>query len=71
MADINVQRKGPSVWPWILGLLVVALLIWALMSLVGGGGEESQMVEPASEVGPNPEASPPVDAPSSPAGAAQ
>ena len=26
MADINVQKKGASVWPWILGLLVAAIL---------------------------------------------
>ncbi|HEX6926847.1 MAG TPA: hypothetical protein VF167_15600 [Longimicrobiaceae bacterium] len=71
MADINVQRKGHSVWPWILGLLVVALLIWALMRLVGGDDAGARLVEPASEVGPNPEATPPVDAPNSPAGAAQ
>ncbi len=30
MADINVERKSPSIWPWILGLLVLALLIWAI-----------------------------------------
>jgi hypothetical protein len=62
MADINVQKKGASIWPWILGLLVAALLIWALMTLFGGGDEdEVQLVEPASEVGPNMEASPPID----------
>lgn len=59
MADINVQRKGASVWPWILGLLVAALLIWALTSLFGEGEGDVQLVEPASEVGPNPEAAPP------------
>ena len=35
MADINVERKGPSIWPWIIGLIVLALLIWALMELFG------------------------------------
>ena len=35
MADINVERKGTSIWPWIIGLLVAALLIWALTGLFG------------------------------------
>lgn len=61
MADIKVQRKGASIWPWILGLLVAALLIWALMGLFGGDEGDVQLVEPASEVGPNPEATPPLD----------
>ncbi|MEX2572412.1 MAG: hypothetical protein WD737_14025 [Gemmatimonadota bacterium] len=33
MADINVERKGPSVWPWILGLIVLALLVWAFIEM--------------------------------------
>lgn len=35
MADIQVERKGPSIWPWIVGLLVVALLAWALIEMFG------------------------------------
>lgn len=35
MADINVERKGPSIWPWILGLIALALLIWALTQMFG------------------------------------
>jgi hypothetical protein len=35
VADINVERKGPSIWPWIIGLLVLALLIWALIEMFG------------------------------------
>lgn len=35
MADINVERKGPSIWPWIVGLIVLALLAWLLMSVLG------------------------------------
>ena len=36
MADINVERRSPSVWPWIVGLLILALLIWALVEIFGG-----------------------------------
>ncbi|MDQ3557159.1 MAG: hypothetical protein M3409_10365 [Gemmatimonadota bacterium] len=33
MADINVERKeGGSIWPWILGLLLLALLAWWFFS---------------------------------------
>lgn len=36
MADIDVERKGPSIWPWIIGLIVLALLIWLLAEWLGG-----------------------------------
>lgn len=71
MADINVQKKGASIWPWILGLLVAALLIWALMGLFGEDEDDAQLVEPASEVGPNPEVAPPLDTMNAPTGAGQ
>ncbi len=35
MADIDVTRKSPSIWPWIIGLLVLALLIWGLAEMLG------------------------------------
>lgn len=28
MADIDVKPKGPTIWPWIVGLLVLALIAW-------------------------------------------
>jgi hypothetical protein len=34
MADINVERKSPKIWPWIVGLLVLALVIWAVAEMV-------------------------------------
>ncbi|MGI8546055.1 MAG: hypothetical protein ACR2M1_01780 [Gemmatimonadaceae bacterium] len=31
MAEIPIQRKtGPNIWPWIIGLVVLALLGWFL-----------------------------------------
>lgn len=37
MADIDVERtSGPTIWPWLLGLLALALLAWLLFSQRGG-----------------------------------
>jgi hypothetical protein len=36
VADINVERRGPSIWPWIIGLIVLALIIWALTQMFRG-----------------------------------
>ena len=49
MADVRVERKepserrGPSIWPWIIGLLVLALLIWAIAEMVDT--DETQVAE--------------------------
>ena len=34
MAEINVERKDTSIWPWILGLLLLALLAWGVYELM-------------------------------------
>ncbi len=44
MADINVERKSPSVWPWVLGLIVLALVIWAVSEMFRGGGVDTGTV---------------------------
>jgi hypothetical protein len=36
VADINVERRGPSIWPWIIGLIVLALIIWLLTQTFRG-----------------------------------
>jgi hypothetical protein len=36
--DVETRRRGPSIWPWIIGLIVLALLVWALAELFGGSG---------------------------------
>jgi hypothetical protein len=63
MADINVERKGPSIWPWIIGLLVLALLIWAVAEMVDRDDRVADTVEttvPAAEA-PPPAAPPATD----------
>lgn len=44
MADINVERKGPSIWPWIIGLIVLALLIWLLTELFSDDTDTAAVV---------------------------
>ncbi len=46
MADLNVERKSPGVWPWVLGLLVLALVIWGLVEMFGGDDEAAQTPAP-------------------------
>jgi len=38
MADINIERKRTNILPWIIGLIALALLAWALLGLFGGDG---------------------------------
>ena len=41
MADINVERKRPSILPWILGLVLLAALIWFGAQYIEGRGDAS------------------------------
>lgn len=50
MADINVERKGPSIWPWVIGLLVLALLIWAIAEMVDTDEPAQVAEQPVEEV---------------------
>ena len=34
MAEINLEHKKRSIWPWILGLIVLALLIWLAVEMM-------------------------------------
>ncbi len=28
MAELHVQKKDTNIWPWIIGLLVLAAVVW-------------------------------------------
>ena len=43
MAELRVERKRPNIWRWIVLLVLVALLVWALVELFGGS--ESEVIE--------------------------
>lgn len=49
MADLNVERKQRSIWPWIIGLIVLALLVWLLASMFGDDDREVVTDDPAAE----------------------
>jgi hypothetical protein len=44
MADIDIVRKRTSLWPWIVGLIVLALLAWVLLGLFGAPGTTTEGV---------------------------
>lgn len=44
MAEINVERKK-NVWPWVVGLIVLLLAIWAVMALMNT--DERRTYDPA------------------------
>jgi hypothetical protein len=53
MADIHIQRKrGPGVWPWILGVAVLALVVWGVIEMTGSdrtAADQQEQVVPAAE----------------------
>jgi hypothetical protein len=54
MADIDIQRKQHSIWPWILGLLLLGLLIWGIMDWTGEDAEAAAEPVVVTEPGPTP-----------------
>ncbi|HEV2148691.1 MAG TPA: hypothetical protein VGR37_14905 [Longimicrobiaceae bacterium] len=57
MADINVQRRGPGIWPWILGLILLALVVWVLAEVLGDDDPViAERVEPVGMERPAPPA---------------
>jgi hypothetical protein len=39
MADINIERKGSSVWPWIVGLLLLAVVVFVVLQYKDRGDD--------------------------------
>ena len=55
VADIRVEpRRRAGIWPWIAGLVVLALLIWGLTQVLGGG--DDVVVEQSDPAAPTPAA---------------
>jgi hypothetical protein len=34
MANINIERKRPAIWPYIIGLILLIAVIWAVARVV-------------------------------------
>lgn len=45
MAEIHIERHERSIWPWVLGLLVLALLAWWLLSMRNDAADNDVAVE--------------------------
>jgi hypothetical protein len=51
VAEIRVERKERSILPWILGLVALALVAFALFKVLGGrNGAAAAASEPAVQV---------------------
>lgn len=52
MADIDIQRKGAGIWPWIIGLVVLGALVWAIAEWIDV--DEPEAIVPVAVVEPEP-----------------
>jgi hypothetical protein len=43
MAEINVQRKGPGAWPWIIGVFALMLVGWAVIAMMDRDRDDPEM----------------------------
>lgn len=68
MAEIEVQKKKPSPWPWIIGLLVIALVVWGIAEMVGDDEPDLAETDVTEEVATPPAAVPAEPEPSADAG---
>jgi flagellar basal body-associated protein FliL len=50
MAEINIEKKKKSVWPWLLLLVLVALIAWAIYELTSDKNEVEEVEAPATGV---------------------
>lgn len=57
MADIDVRRRGPGIWPWVVGLVVLALVVWLLAEMLGD--DEPVVADRVEQVGAQPPPPPP------------
>ena len=47
MAEIHIERHERSIWPWVLGLVALALLAWWLLSMRNTGDANDLAMETA------------------------
>lgn len=49
MADIDIQEKKGSPWPWIIGLLALVLVVWVGYEMLADDDQEFAVTTPAQE----------------------
>lgn len=47
MAEIRVERKRTSLLPWILGILLLALILWAVAESMNNDADDANDANPA------------------------
>lgn len=59
MAEINVEKKS-NPWPWIIGLIVLALVVWAAFEMMDNDaddaayvGNDTEIIAPAGDLDNN------------------
>ncbi|MER2996681.1 hypothetical protein [Pontibacter populi] len=48
MVEINIEKKKKPVWPWILLLIIVGLIIWAIIEFTNDRTDTETAVLPAT-----------------------
>jgi hypothetical protein len=43
MAEIRVEKKRTNIWPWIIGLILVALLIWGIAAMTNNRNQTNDV----------------------------
>jgi hypothetical protein len=51
MAEIRVERKRTSLLPWILGILLLALVIWAVAESMDNDADDANTQTSAIQLG--------------------
>jgi hypothetical protein len=54
MADINVVRKRPTVWPWVIGVILLAVLAWGVIRVAARGNANTVPADTAAAARGNP-----------------
>lgn len=49
MDELNVVRKRSHVWAWVVGLIVLAAIIWAIIALSGRGSTPASQMRPMDD----------------------
>jgi hypothetical protein len=51
MAELHVQKKDTNIWPWIIGLLVIAAVVWFAFGRSATNDNTDSMSQNSGSVG--------------------